>query len=76
MGDKVYYRVQYPLKNGVELLKEIDREIEEGEEEILHEKVASLSEYEKSRLKNFIKKWEEDGRANLVEFINELRQTC
>ncbi len=76
MGDKVYYRVQYPLKNGVELLKEIDREIEEGEEEILHEKVASLSEYEKSRLKNFIEKWEEDGRANLVEFINELRQTC
>ncbi len=69
MADKIYYRVQYPLKKGIQKLKELDKD-----EEKLDEMIAGLSEYEKSRLRNFLQDWEEGGRSDLVQFIEELEE--
>ncbi|SDL40627.1 hypothetical protein [Halarsenatibacter silvermanii] len=69
MADKIYYRVQYPLKKGIQKLKKLDKD-----EEKLDEMIAGLSEYEKSRLRNFLQDWEEGGRNDLVQFIEELEE--
>ena len=69
MSDKIYYRVQYPLKKAIQTLKELDRE-----EEKLKDALDELSEYEKSRLNDLLENWEEEGRENLANFIEELRK--
>ncbi len=69
MSDKIYYRVQYPLKKAIQTLKELDRE-----EEKLKDALDELSEYEKSRLNDLLENWEEEGRENLANFIEELRR--
>ncbi len=68
MSDKIYYRVQYPLKKGIQFLKNLD--LEEGE---LEERVEDLSEYEKSRVRNFLSAWKDGGREELIKFIQDLR---
>ncbi len=68
MSDKIYYRVQYPLKKGIQFLKKLDLDEKE-----LEERVEELSEYEKSRVRNFLSAWEDDGRENLLKFIQDLR---
>ncbi len=69
MSDKIYYRVQYPLKKAIQTLKELDRE-----EDKLKDALDELGEYEKSRLNDLLENWEEEGRENLANFIEELRK--
>lgn len=69
MSDKIYYRVQYPLKKGIQFLKKLDLD-----DNKLEERVEKLSEYEKSRVRNFLSDWENGGREELIKFIQDLRK--
>ena len=69
MTDQIYYKVQYPLKKAINMIKEIDTDsplIVENkgmENEVLEE------------INKFIDMWEKDGKKNLQNLIKRLRKT-
>ena len=66
MVDQIYYKVQYPLKKAIDLMKKQD----ENNIESISE---NLSEYEKERIAEFINSWKSDGKNRLYGLVNDLR---
>jgi hypothetical protein len=70
MTDQIYYKVQYPLKKAINLIKQIDPEdpfAGKSSEEINREDLEEID--------NFLNMWEEEGKKNLQEVIRKLRKT-
>ncbi len=66
MVDQVYYKVQYPLKKAIDLMKTQDKEN-------IDDISAALSENEKEKILDFINHWERDGKKRLYNLVNDLR---
>lgn len=63
MTDQIYHKVQYPLKKAVKILKNVESQ---------GDLTRGLKGIEKSRIDMFLNYWEEEGRDNLDEFIEDL----
>lgn len=66
MVDQVYYKVQYPLKKAIDLMKAVDNED-------LSSLSKNLDNYDKERIMNFIENWDEGGKEKITSLIKELR---
>ena len=64
MTDKIYYKVQYPIKKAINVLKEIEPEEYEN---------YNFTEEEEKKIKNFLKKWDQDSKLKLKKLIKTLR---
>ncbi|MFP4021309.1 MAG: hypothetical protein ACLFUK_06850 [Halanaerobium sp.] len=66
MVDQIYYKVQYPLKKAIDLMKELDN----------HELKSlkdNLNAHDKEKIINFIESWKNGGREKLMDLITDLR---
>jgi hypothetical protein len=66
MVDQIYYKVQYPLKKAIDLMKNQD-------ERDIKDISADLSENEKEKIADFIDYWKTDGKSKLYDLVNDLR---
>jgi len=66
MVDQIYYKVQYPLKKAIDLMKDLD-------DHDLNSLVEDLNEYDRDRVANFIENWNNGGREKLTSLISDLR---
>lgn len=69
MTDQIYYKVQYPLKKAINMIKAIDLEdplLGEGDQEFIEKGLEEI--------KNFLQLWEEEGKENLQDVIKRLRK--
>lgn len=69
MADKIYYKIQYPMKKAIEKL----RKLETDEKELIKQ-VDELTETEKGIIKDFIIEWENKNKEKLENFIQELKE--
>ncbi|GEM_PF-543985 len=69
MTDKVYYKIQYPLKKAVETLNRVFLDEEKYEEEI-----NKLNERDREKLKQFIEEWENGNRERLSNLVADLKE--
>ena len=65
MTDKIYYKVQYPMKKAINVLQDIEPEEKEQ---------YNLSAEDKEKIKLFLNKWEEETQFELEDLINKLRK--
>ena len=66
MVDQLYYKVQYPLKKAIDLMKDVDNED-------LSSLSKNLNNYDKEKIINFIENWDEDGKEKITSLVKELR---
>lgn len=69
MTDQIYYKVQYPLKKAINMIKAIDRE-----DPLLGENDQEFMEKGLQEIDNFLQVWKEEGKANLQDVIKRLRK--
>lgn len=67
MVDQVYYKVQYPLKKAIDLMKNID-------EKNINLLKNGLNQYEKEKIIKFINSWDNSGKNKLELLINDLKE--
>jgi hypothetical protein len=70
MTDQIYYKIQYPLKKAINMIKAVDPDdpfIGEDENMVLKRGYEEID--------NFLKSWEKEGRENLQDIIKRLRKT-
>ena len=68
MTDQIYYQVQYPIKKAINILKKI-----EVGDELAAEVKTDLSEREIVEIKDFVHKWNNEGKSILHQLISDLR---
>ncbi len=66
MVDQIYYKVQYPLKRAIDLMKDLDNHD-------LDSLMKDLNEYDKEKVANFIENWNNGGKEKLTSLISDLR---
>ena len=66
MVDQVYYKIQYPLKKAIDLMKELDNHD-------IDSLTSDLSDADKERISNFINSWNNGGKEKLSNLITDLR---
>lgn len=66
MVDQIYYKVQYPLKKAIDLMKDLDNHD-------LDSLVKDLNEYDREKVANFIESWNNGGKEKLTSLISDLR---
>lgn len=66
MVDQIYYKVQYPLKKAIDLMKDIDQH----DLDYLSNR---LNVNDKERIINFIESWNSGGKEKLISLISNLR---
>lgn len=66
MGDQIYYKVQYPLKKAVDLMREID----DYDLNFLRER---LDNKDLQKIDDFVKRWDDSSKEKLRSLITELR---
>lgn len=69
MADKIYYKVQYPMKKAIEKLRKL-----ETDKKKLQKQVDELTETEKGMIKDFIIEWENKNKEKLENFIQKLKE--
>ncbi len=69
MTDQIYYKVQYPLKKAINMIKAID-----SEDPLLGESDQEFIEKGLQEIDNFLELWEQDGKENLQDVIKRLRK--
>lgn len=67
MVDQVYYKIQYPLKKAIDLMKDLD-------EQELDSLIIGLSEYDKEKIERFIDSWNSGGKEKLINLISDLKE--
>jgi len=65
MTDKIYYKVQYPIKKSIKVLKNIEPEEVDKYD---------FSDSEKEKIKSFLNKWENGAKLELENLIKDLRK--
>lgn len=66
MVDQIYYKIQYPLKKAIDLMKgQAEKDIEDIS--------AELSQNEKEKISIFIDNWKTEGKNRLYDLVNDLR---
>jgi hypothetical protein len=65
MTDRIYYKVQYPFKKAINVIKDIEPD-SEGD--------YHLSTEEREKISDFIDKWETGAKSDLKALIRKLRQ--
>ena len=66
MTDQIYYKVQYPLKKAINVIKKIDQEADEDYE---------LSPEERKKINEFLNKWESGAKSDLKSLIRKLKKS-
>ncbi len=66
MVDQIYYKVQYPLKKAIDLMKDLDTH----ESAFLGE---NLNSYDKEKIVNFIENWNNGGKEKIKSLISDLK---
>ncbi|MDI3547697.1 MAG: hypothetical protein PWR10_1349 [Halanaerobiales bacterium] len=69
MTDQIYYKVQYPLKKAINLIKGID-----PEDPFAGKDKDDFSKEELQQIGIFLDMWEKEGRSNLERVIKKLRK--
>lgn len=70
MTDQIYYKVQYPLKKAINMIKEVD-----PEDPFVGKKGKELLEKGFEEIDSFLSTWEDEGKENLQDVIKRLRKT-
>jgi len=66
MVDQIYYKVQYPLKKAIDLMKDLDN----YDLNFLGE---NLNSYDQEKIVNFIESWNNGGKEKINSLISDLR---
>jgi hypothetical protein len=66
MVDQIYYKIQYPLKKAIDLMKDLDSH----DLDALGE---GLSNYDREKIADFIETWNNGGKEKLTALISDLR---
>lgn len=66
MGDQIYYKVQYPLKKAIDLMKDI-------EEKNFNLTKTKIKEDDREKIIEFINSWNNSDRDKLKILINNLK---
>ncbi|MEC9490543.1 MAG: hypothetical protein UMU04_06305 [Halanaerobiales bacterium] len=66
MVDQIYYKIQYPLKKAIDLMKDLDNHDLDSLEE-------SLNNYDREKIINFIEGWNNGGKEKLISLIHDLK---
>ncbi|HLV09078.1 MAG TPA: hypothetical protein VKY40_02625 [Halanaerobiales bacterium] len=69
MTDQIYYKVQYPLKKAINLIKEVNPEQpfpDRSNEEITREELNEID--------SFLEMWEKEGKEKIQGIIKKLRR--
>lgn len=69
MTDQIYYKVQYPLKKAINLIKKID-----PEDPFAGKRNEDYSEADLLEIEKFLDLWENEGKDNLQKVIKNLRK--
>jgi len=65
MTDEIYYKLQYPIKQAINILKDIEPDdIDEY----------NFSDEEKKEIRSFLHKWEGEAKSDLEDLIKKLRK--
>ena len=65
MTDEIYYKVQYPIKKAIGVLKDIEpEEIDKYD----------FSDREKEKIKYFLNNWENSAKYELEDLIKKLKK--
>ncbi|MFW6022767.1 MAG: hypothetical protein ACOCQW_04550 [Halanaerobiaceae bacterium] len=70
MTDQIYYKVQYPLKKVINMIKNIDTE-----DPFVGITMDNIEEKGYEELNNFLNMWENEGKENFEKVIKKLRKT-
>lgn len=70
MTDQIYYKIQYPLKKAINMIKNID-----ADDPFAGESADMMREQGITEINEFINMWEEEGKNNLQKVIKKLRNT-
>jgi len=68
MVDQIYYKVQYPLKKAISIIKQVDLENPFGEE---NKEIKA----DREKIEEFLEKWENEGEDKIKALIKELRKS-
>ncbi|MTI61309.1 MAG: hypothetical protein FH762_15255 [Firmicutes bacterium] len=66
MTDQIYYKVQYPLKKAINIIKRIDPDDPFNGKEITGEELAEID--------SFLRLWNSEGKQNLQDVISKLKK--
>ena len=67
MTDQIYYKIQYPLKKAITLMKRVNGEdLEPTREE--------YNRQDMERVRLFLARWKDEGKDDLHEFVKRLRK--
>lgn len=69
MTDQIYYKIQYPLKKAINLIKRVDPTdpfAGNGKDEIREKDLEELNQ--------FLKMWQEEGKKKLETVIKNLKK--
>ncbi|MGM0437218.1 MAG: hypothetical protein ACQEQD_02990 [Bacillota bacterium] len=65
MTDEIYYKVQYPIKKAINILKDVEPDKVDD---------YNFSDNEKAKIKSFLNKWENEAKFELEDLIKKLRK--
>lgn len=65
MIDEIYYKVQYPIKKAINILKDVEPDKVDD---------YNFSDNEKAKIKSFLNKWENEAKFELEDLIKKLRK--
>ena len=66
MTDQIYYKIQYPLKKAINIIKKVESDDPIPEE---------YSQQDLETIKDFIDSWENGGRKSLKDLVEKLRSS-
>ncbi len=67
MTDQIYYKIQYPLKKAINVIKEVDTENPFKDSEDYNNDL--------EQVKTFLDMWENEGKAKIKSLIKHLRES-
>jgi len=68
MTDQIYYKIQYPVKKAINILKNVDSDNPFGEE-------SEDIKANRDEIKEFLLNWENEGEDKIKSLIKELRKS-
>ena len=69
MTDQIYYKIQYPLKKAINLIKEVN-----PEEPFPDRNSDEITKDELNEIDSFLEMWEEEGKEKIQGIIKRLRK--